>query len=374
MTTQSPGNREETAEVVRGILETSPVGIVVFSADREVLRVNRRAQEILGMSRADVTDSIEDTMTISVVNEDRVTLPEAERPTERVLDTGEAVYGLTMGVPNHTSTDEGEDVGDAVVASSVGERAGDNRPEYTWLSVNAAPLRDDAGEIDRIVATFEDVTERRLHVEQLARQNERLDQFAEVVSHDLRNPLSVARGYLQIAREDGDDEAYDRIEESLDRMATLIDDLLSLAREGESAGTTERVSVAEVAREAWETVETGRASLEATTDVVTDAAPDRLRTLFENLFRNSVEHGAHTEDASRLTVRVVDLVDGGFAVVDDGQGIPPALRDHVFERGFTTDDGTGFGLDIVREVAVAHDWRVVVAESDAGGARFEVKF
>jgi signal transduction histidine kinase len=63
---------------------------------------------------------------------------------------------------------------------------------------------------------------------------------------------------------------------------------------------------------------------------------------------------------------------GGFAVEDDGSGLPERDREEIFEHGYTTaDDGTGLGLAIVREIADAHGWSVSVGESDFGGARFE---
>ena len=67
------------------------------------------------------------------------------------------------------------------------------------------------------------------------------------------------------------------------------------------------------------------------------------------------------------------LADGGFAVADDGPGIPADDRDRVFESGYTTGDGTGLGLAIVKTIAEAHGWTVSVTESDAGGARFVVR-
>ncbi|WP_239640455.1 sensor histidine kinase [Halogeometricum pallidum] len=86
----------------------------------------------------------------------------------------------------------------------------------------------------------------------------------------------------------------------------------------------------------------------------------------ENLFDNAVRHGGE-----RVTV-TVDRLSDGFSVEDDGPGIPAEERDDVFEYGYSTaDDGTGFGLNIVAEIADAHDWDVAVSEGD-GGARFEV--
>ncbi|WP_435063525.1 GAF domain-containing protein [Halobaculum sp. EA56] len=214
-------------------------------------------------------------------------------------------------------------------------------------------------------AIYSDITERRERERTLQRQNERLDEFASVVSHDLRNPLSIAEGYLDLARQTGEDEHFDTVADAIDRMRELIDDLLRLAREGRVVGDTASVDLREAARDAWATVDTDAATLDAD-EVVVDADPERLRELLENLFRNSIEHA---DDAP--AVRVVSTP-GGFAVEDDGPGVPPEKRERVFEVGVSTaEDGTGFGLAIVRRIAEAHGWTVTLTESEAGGARFE---
>jgi PAS domain S-box-containing protein len=208
------------------------------------------------------------------------------------------------------------------------------------------------------------------HIERnavLERQNERLAEFASFVSHDLRNPLNVAQGRLDLAREEHDGEHLTAVDRALDRMATLVDDLLALARQDERVVDTEPASLPDVAEDAWRTVETGAAALAVEAEGVVRADRNRLRQLFENLLRNALEHGG--ED---VTVTVGDL-EGGFYVADDGVGVPPGDRDDVFDLGYSTaSDGTGFGLSIVEQVADAHGWTVAVTDGADGGARFEV--
>ncbi|MFC7135970.1 sensor histidine kinase [Halobaculum litoreum] len=147
-------------------------------------------------------------------------------------------------------------------------------------------------------------------------------------------------------------------------MRTLIDDLLRLAREGRVVGDAEPVGIAETARRAWRIVDTADATL-SVADGTVDADPERLCELFENLFRNAIEHAG-----DGVTVRV-EPTDGGFVVADDGPGVPPARREDVFEAGVSTaDDGTGFGLAIVRRIAEAHGWSVTLEDGENGGARF----
>jgi PAS domain S-box-containing protein len=231
---------------------------------------------------------------------------------------------------------------------------------------------DLAGVLAATVETALDRTERervlREREAELERQNERLEQFASVVSHDLRNPLSVARGSLDLARETGEAEYFEKAASAHERMEALIDDLLALSRSGQVTGDPEPVALADAAHRAWSNVDAPADALRVEADGEVAADADRLVQLLENLFRNAVEHGGADVD-----VAVVD-VDGGFAVTDDGPGIPESDRRRVLEYGYSSaEEGTGLGLAIVREIAEAHGWTVAVAESEAGGARFEIR-
>ena len=208
----------------------------------------------------------------------------------------------------------------------------------------------------------------REHEAELEAQNERLEQFASVVSHDLRNPLTVAQGRLDLAREEAGEAGHLRaIADSLDRMETLIEDLLVLARGAEDVDASEEVALEGAVRQAWAQVPTNGGSLAVEVGGRVHADESRLVELFENLFRNAVEHGG-----SAVTVRVRPIA-GGFAVADGGPGIPSDERESVLKAGVTANgsDGSGLGLYIVSVIAQAHGWSVAVTESESGGARFE---
>jgi signal transduction histidine kinase len=186
------------------------------------------------------------------------------------------------------------------------------------------------------------------------------------VAHDLGNPLSVALARLDLATDGSESEELDRVERSIEQMATLIDDLFDLATAGEDIGTLERLDLAAIVEGCWRRVQTGDAELINETELTVQADKTRLQQLLTNLIQNAVEHGG---DA--VTVRVGDLTDG-FYVEDDGHGVPEPQREKVLEPGHSLGSGgTGFGLSIVREVARAHDWDLTLTESSAGGARFE---
>ncbi|AZH26106.1 PAS domain S-box protein [Haloplanus aerogenes] len=263
----------------------------------------------------------------------------------------------------------------------------------------ATRLDGPAGDVLGFAGIGRDITETLEYERRLERQNERLEEFASVLSHDLRNPLNVAEGRLEIAREERGSVHLDAVSEAHDRMETLIGELLTLAREGDEATDLQAVSVGEQATRSWETMTTDEASLVVEDEHTVEADESRLQQLFENLFRNSVEHGStdsegHGPSGSRppaddsraqsgdsiehgsegVQVRVGTLpAERGFYVADDGPGIPESERDRVFESGYSTGgDGIGAGLSIVKQVVDAHGWTVRVTESRDGGARIEI--
>ena len=377
---------------------------------------------------------------------------------DRTLSTDEELAGEAYRtgealVSNDAASDESAKPVDDTIRSGLSVPIGE------WgVFQCAADERDafddvDAEVVELLLSHAAEAFRRIDNEAELRRQNERLDRFASVVSHDLRSPLEVARGRLQLYCEGGDETHAEAAESALQRMDTLIGDLLSLARKGRSVGETSRVEVAEAAEAAWTNVAGGTLSVDA--ERVVEADRSRLVQLFENLFRNSVEHGStasraaddavehgstsppsqaredsveHSSTSSRpkaddtgsenasepsvadapddavecgpnepsvgsaagsagsgdgrsdngrsgdggVTITVGDTP-GGFYVADDGPGIPPDERADAFEMGYSTaEEGTGFGLAIVEAIAEAHGWSVAAAESEDGGARFEV--
>jgi signal transduction histidine kinase len=244
--------------------------------------------------------------------------------------------------------------------------------------LRAIPRHSDSEEPEGTVALYIDITER----EEAKREKERLEEFLNIVSHDLRNPLNVAEGHLELAQEDFDSADLDAVEQAHERMKALIEDLLQLARSGNQVDEVKPVELDDLSKLCWENVATADASITVDLDQTILADQSRLRQLLENLFRNAVEHGStssqtNTDDtvehgSGDVNITVGTLEDG-FYVADNGPGIPEQDREDVFESGYSTkEEGTGFGLAIVEQIVDAHDWRIAIEESDEGGARFEI--
>ncbi len=204
----------------------------------------------------------------------------------------------------------------------------------------------------------------------LQRQNERLEEFASLVAHDLRNPLTGAISSLEVAQETNDTEWFERTEQSLWRMNELVDELLAIARGNRQDVVKTDVSLSALVEEAWSHVDAPDASLTVTDGTgVTRADENRLLQLFGNLFRNSVEHAG--ED---VNIEVGPLPDGnGFYVADDGPGLPEDVEEAFREYDEVgTMTAGGIGLVSVIDVVDAHGWDVSVSNT-GDGVWFEIE-
>ncbi len=245
---------------------------------------------------------------------------------------------------------------DEVQVFETEHQANDGTTIPVEISSSLVTYRDEPA----ILSIGRDISSRR-------EREKRLDQFASIVSHDLRNPLNVAEGRLELAQETGESAHLEAVERAHERMQTLIEDILALAREGKAVTEPEPMALGPVVTEAWACIEETEATLQNEVSGQVVAERSRLIRLFENLFRNAVEHAGPT-----VTVTVGDLEDG-FFVADDGPGIPPSEQSAVFQAGYSTaEEGTGFGLQIVEQIVDAHDWDLALSTSESGGAQFEV--
>ena len=234
-----------------------------------------------------------------------------------------------------------------------------------WQTNLAPVITDD--EVTQIIGITRDITDRVKRERQLRGQKEQLDEFASVVSHDLRNPLNVAQGRAELMAEDCDSEHFEPIARSLDRMEEIVSDTLTLARQGQVVADREPIDLVSLVGSCWKNVSTEGGSIEVTDQRTILGDRSRLQHVFENLFRNAVQHGGDD-----VTVRVGTIGDHGIYVEDTGSGIPNDVREEVFEPGYTSSNaGTGFGLTIVKRIAEAHGWNLAITDGDDGGARFE---
>ncbi|WP_267644178.1 hybrid sensor histidine kinase/response regulator [Haloarchaeobius amylolyticus] len=358
------------------LVETVGDGMYVLDSDGHFMTVNDAMLSMTGYSREGLLGEH-----ISIILDDESVEAGAESIRRMVRDR--RMEGETQEVTVQTK---------------------DGRTYPGEVQVALLPFED--GEFRGSVGAIRDITERKKREQELQRQNERLDAFASIVSHDLRNPLGVSQGYLDLVEEQTDEsvaEYIGHVEDGLARMEDIIADVLAIARQGQTVTETEPTDLEDIVREAWSNVDTKEATLAVTDSMRIAVDRSRLLRALENLFRNAVEHGGRTvaievgllsPTGGDGSVAGDDLaIDGtggfefpegeqpeepditrpaGFYVADDGEGMPAEIRENAFDSAFTTsEEGLGIGLWVVREVASAHGWTTTVVESAEGGARFE---
>lgn len=239
--------------------------------------------------------------------------------------------------------------------------------ELTYHRVFVEPLRRGGRRIGWVVV-LRDETEQQRQQRRLERKNEQMELLASTISHDIKNPLSVANGYLEIAQDEFESEQLDKVESAHTRIEEIIDEVMALARAGKQIDDLEAVPLDDLVESTWGNVATPKAELSVDVDRTIMADPTMIQHVFENLFRNAVEHGGEN-----VTVTVGTLPDG-FYIEDDGVGIPPKDREEIFDIGYSTSaEGTGFGLVITQQIVEAHKWEIQVTEAPTGGTRFEFR-
>lgn len=352
--------------------DTTPLGFVFMCVFLAVAIVEYRFVDISPIAREKVINNVRDGM-IVVDTDDRII--EINPAGRKMINVETSVVGSTvdetLSLPESKAAYEAltETIGTSAQTVELGD---------IYYDIEATPIHDGRERHVGWLFLLQDVTEQKRHERELKGQIEKLDEFATLVSHDLRNPISIAKGYIEQVRLTEDLQYLDNIERATERMEAIIDDVLELAREGQAVTEPEPVSIETTARTAWSHTETNGASLSVDCEPEINADPGRLTRLFENLFRNAVDHGTgETMEPAALTI-TVGIADetptkATIYVADDGVGIPEADQERVLEGGYTTDDeGTGLGLAIVGQIADAHGWQVAVTDSESGGARFEI--
>ncbi|OVE86144.1 hypothetical protein B2G88_04965 [Natronolimnobius baerhuensis] len=375
--------------ITSGIAETSlaPVpgfpyvhyGNGIFGVFVAVALFRTQLFDVTPLAHETIFDSIDDAIVvvdasrrISDFNEPASDLfPDLE---DRIGDTLDNAYPALVAQKDESCADGGgataivEQVDGTLDAPFAGTIRISRADNSRTIRISASEITN-AGEPRGYALIMRDVTELERYAVDLEHKTDQLERFASVLSHDLRNPISIANGYADLARETGDLDHLEDVEIALERMEETIDDLLTLSREGESIDETTFVALRSLVDDAWTTSDTRelRFENEVAPDYRIRADPSRVKTMLENLFRNVADHGGET-------VWVEPLETGtGFAISDDGPGIPEEDRDQIFEYGYSsTPEGTGLGLSIVSSIVTAHGWSLSVTQSENGGARFEI--
>lgn len=295
--------------------------------------------------------------------------PEGEGPsaTRRAIDDGILIQDADDDAEYRALSADGE-LPAAEVTVSLPITASESVGVVHLYTVDDVPRRAGTAAVSDIgdaVSTGFRLREASVHLEH---ERERLEALRSLVSHDLGNPLNLAAGRLDLARTEVESDHLDHVETGLERIDSLSDVGVKFVKVGREVEDRRPVELEVIAPECWKYSgdESGQLVVEEATVY---GESERIRMLLNQLFENAVVH-----NDGPVTVTVGPLDRGGFYVEDDGDGIGEDDRDHVFERGYTTDpDRAGHGLAVVEEIARAHGWTVSLGEAAETGTRIEVE-
>lgn len=243
-----------------------------------------------------------------------------------------------------------------------------NQNESLELEIKISPLYNDINEIIGIVGMARDVTEENEYKRKLKKKNNKLDKFAKIISHDIRNPTSIAKGNLNLhINNHGSTDELDTTLKSIHRIENILEDVLYITKSNTDELNKQNITLKSIANECWKNLNVKNSELKINTDKIISQNKKLSSRLFENLFKNSIEHSG---DNVRITIGGTK---NGFYVEDNGTGIPKNKRGKIFNQNYSTSEtGEGLGLSIVEHVCDVHGWTISITESKTGGARFEI--
>jgi len=342
----------EEKEELAGAFESIAVGVIVVNAQGDVRLMNTAACEMLDLSVSEY----------------------AGMPMADVMPAGEVRDVLAAAI-------------EAREERNIEIELGEEEP-HTYQAQASLIIGED-GEVDAVVAIFNDITDIR-RVERMKTA------FVSTVSHELRTPLTSIKGFISTLLED-EEGMYDEetrreflfiINEECDRLTRLISDLLNISRIESGHGLDLQLADIDV-RGVINRVAANQQAYTKKHTIITEfdntlttlrVDQDKLMQMLDNLVGNAVKY---SPNGGNVTIRVTDEEDAvRLDVIDEGLGIPERHRDQIFQRFHQVDDdidhrsisGTGIGLYLVQHLAQAHGGKVWLDSSEVGeGSTFSLR-
>ncbi len=360
-------------DLLRNITETSPAGITVVDKNGAITFANRRAEEILGLTRKDMQSRTYDAPQWQHTDYEGNPFPDEQQPFVQVMRTKAPVWNVRQAVVR----DDGNII---------------------YLAINGAPVFDEDGEISQVVFTVEDYTTRKYQEDELLKALKREKQLNEVktnfiamVSHEFRTPMAVIKSTMDILRLRKDDLTADELERRLagvdlqiDRLTQLLSDVMFINRD-EQVGQSPRADEISLHQFFGQLAE-------ATSIAFPDHRPVNvagqcenhpfvymdiplMQQIFMNLFSNAMKYSPwdgivtcrYTCDGDKLAV----------TISDNGIGIPAKDQAQLFDtfhraKNVGNIPGTGLGMAIIQRAVTALQGSITFTSEEGKGTTFTV--
>jgi PAS domain S-box-containing protein len=331
---------KESEERFRGLFAGGPEASVYLSPDFYIQDINRRFEQVFGYSLAEIKGK----------RLDDVIVQESKKEEAGMLNE--------------------KAVGGYVYHETVRRRKDGS---FVPVSISAAPIVI-KGQLSGTVGTYKDISDLRSAEQKLAVMNEKLRVVGGLTRHDIRNKLSVITGntYLMKKKLKDHPEVLSSAKEMEFATAAIVE-LLEFARDYERLGVEELTYVDledSVGKAASLFMNNDRTKIANQCHGLIVLADSLLSKLFYNLIDNSLKHGSHV---TRIGISCEESEDGLRLVYeDDGVGIAQEAKPKLFSEGYTTGNGTGYGLYLIKKMMEAYGWSIQETGLPGKGARFVI--
>lgn len=348
---QLRGNQERLTR----ILETMAEGVWIIDTSGNLTYANLMAQKILGLKPVGKIEGKYFDPRWPTLKIDGTHLSMDEHPMHVAMKTGKPLYDYEIGIAPPDA-------------------------DKFYISINAAPIYDEHGEIAGSVGTFMDVTNRRRDIQQK-------DDFISVASHELKTPVTTLKAYLQMLdklKHNSSAEVFpgliEKANKSMGRISNLIEDLLNTSKitQGQWHLNKTRFILADIVEEFCQHLFTDdsdtRIITEGSTTLEVYADADRIGQVLTNFVNNAVKYAP---DSKQIIIHIEKVNNyAKLSVKDYGPGVQTDKLPHLFDRYYRVDDkgaqysGLGLGLYICAEIIKKHGGEIGVESIAGQGSTF----
>ena len=215
--------------------------------------------------------------------------------------------------------------------------------------------------LSRVLLFMEDFTERVKSQAVLLSQKQELSEFAHAMGHDLRGSLHAIIGYANLLEEEYEQSRAQEITNLARAMSTMLEQSIALADAGQVIGEIHPVDLDKLVAEVAATVVPKGIRFKQKKLPVVSCDREKMKQVVQNLLENAIQHGK----PNVIEVKA-EKGEGSISLLfaNDGTIIAEKEREKIFERGFTTKQGGGLGLTIVKKIVDAHRWTITLEPSE----------
>ncbi|WP_294264140.1 ATP-binding protein [uncultured Chryseobacterium sp.] len=340
---------------LQGILETMAEGVGVIDATGQLVYANPMAQQILGLSESKIKERTYDDPKWQNLRLDGTLLPSEEHPMSIMMSTQKPVYDHEVGV-------------------KAPER------DIMYISINAAPLFDDEGNLTGGIGTFMDVTTRRMITQGK-------EDFISIASHELKTPVTALKASLQLLQRSHDRlppesraKLLDQSIKSLDKLSGLINSLLDTSRieQGQLKLDKRPFTISELFDDCcsnFSQITDQEIIFEGDIDEQVMADNQQIGQVMINFISNAIKYAPESKQVI-ITAKKISDHEIKISVRDQGPGIPKEKLEHLFKRYYRTNyhgqkfTGLGLGLFISGDIIKEHGGRIGVESEEGKGSEF----